>query len=318
MSFRRFILTLLVAAIPPTAPGCDAEPLEPAPVEVATPAPAAAVPASRPHALDRVVVVGASVSAGFGAEVEIDEGDRWRSVLIDLADVLDAAIVREESTVTGFGNAFFFTAPMPIGRRLMERARAERPTLLVAVDFLFWFAYGVNGPDGEPFEREDDRRALLDEGLAMLDEATCPVLLGDLPDMTPAIGFMLGARQVPSPPSLASLNERLRSWARERPHVVVIPVAETIGRIQRDEAIELGPHRWPAGSAAELVQYDQLHPTTRGLIVTAQLVADVIADSELADAEDFDLDPDRVLERMRRAAARPEGAPDEPLVPADV
>jgi hypothetical protein len=252
-------------------------------------------------ALKRVALVGASATDGFGAEVRITEQDGHKQyVSVDLADVLDAAIVSDHRQVVGYGSAFFFTSPMRIGPRLLEQALLTDPTLLVAVDFLFWFAYGVNGPDGEPLASDDARMALLEEGLKLLDAVPCPLVLGDLSDMSPAIGIMLSTAQVPSTETLAVLNDRIRAWADQHTDVVVLPVSDLIGRIQQDEAIQIGPHHWPAGNASDLVQYDHLHPTAQGLIATVQLVSDSIINAGWANADDFDLNSQDLLERLQQ------------------
>ena len=310
MHARRFLapwpIVLVLAAL--AGVGCEAEPVDRAPVPVTTAAPTPAV-----HPLDRVAVVGASVSAGFGAEVAVDTPDRIVHTPIDLADVLDAGIVRDHEPVAGFGNMLFFSAPMRHGPTLLQKALDERPTVLVAVDYLFWFAYGNNGPDGEPFQDDQSRLALLEVGLGLLEGVSCPVILGDLPDMSPAIGFMLGASQVPSADALAQLNERIRDWAAERPNVVLMPVGEMVARIQQDIGVQVGPYESPAGGASELVQYDKLHPTAEGLVVTAQLVAQALVEAGKATDEDFDLHPDAVLERVREHLEK-----EAVAVPSDV
>ena len=57
-----------------------------------------------------------------------------------------------------------------------------RVSLIVAIDFLFWFGYGA-GKDAE------GRMASLEQGLDLLEGLMGPILLGDLPDVRHAKVF---------------------------------------------------------------------------------------------------------------------------------
>ena len=130
--------------------------------------------------------LGASVSAGLAAPpvaASIKAGLPADAAVLDVASVL------------------FFQDPFANGRAQVDAALAHRPTVVVALDFLFWFAYA----DASPAER----RARLDAGLALLAPLPGTLLVGDLPDMRNANPRVLGPAAVPSPDELAALEARL-------------------------------------------------------------------------------------------------------------
>jgi hypothetical protein len=198
-------------------------------------------PERRPSAelLDRVAVIGASVSAGLAAP---PIAASLRAGLPATADVLDAASV------------FFFQDPFANGEAQVAAAAAHRPTLTLAVDFLFWFAYASTSPDG--------RRQRLEGGLALLAALPGTVVVGDLPDMRNANESILGPAAVPSPTELTALNAQIRAWAAARPHTVVLPLAAWTAPLVTGEDIELAPgERVPA---RDLMFFDGLHANALG------------------------------------------------------
>ncbi|MCP3902615.1 MAG: hypothetical protein GY715_03180 [Planctomycetes bacterium] len=270
-----------------------------APVVRAADAPA--TQASTRRLLDRVAVVGASASSGFGARVDLQRGATVTRSKADFATVLDALLTPEHERVTGHASMLFFRNPTKAGPSLLGKALQTEPTLVVGVDFLFWFGYG-HGSRSHPVRSESQRLEFLEVGLTLLEEVRCPLIVGDFPDMSPAIGLMLSRSQVPNTETLDALNERLRSWAASRPNVVVLPLADLLERMRSDHAFTVGGHRWPEGSATKLMQRDQLHPTALGLIALAQSVGDELARFAPTVVEGaFEVDPDRVMERVREA-----------------
>lgn len=226
---------------------------------LALPCAAAAQGASAQGAPTRIHVVGASVSGGFedgplfGGETQGDSiamrriWQRWCG---------EAARVTTHSPVE---MCFMFRDPARIGRRQLKFAKRKQPDLVVAVDFLFWFAYGVvAGDEAEARERR------LREGLALLAELDAPVLLGDLPDMRGAATRMLRPAQVPSVPVLLALNQRVRAFARGRPNVTLVPLAALVAEL-RGEGVTLPFSSGPVRTAPlALLQPDRLHATRLG------------------------------------------------------
>src|SRR5438093_9364837 len=89
----------------------------------------AALPPAHENRLERVVVLGASMAAGFGAERTFGEA-------------FEASLRGPHEPVLDLGNELFFSSPNSIGAHEVETALAAEPTLVVALDFLFWFGYG--------------------------------------------------------------------------------------------------------------------------------------------------------------------------------
>jgi hypothetical protein len=198
------------------------------------PPPPPSSPCTRAGAtLSRVAVVGASVSAGFGWARQEARGRT-------LADLLDKALPAEHTPVRSFASVWFFQDPLAVGQRQVGQVLTYAPTLTVAMDFLFWFAHG-KGLD------EAQRLTRLEQGLALLDRLPGPLLLGELPAMSTAEGKALEPGMLPSPETLAKLNQRISEWARQRGDVVLLPLGAWLGRS-------------PAGS----LQVDGLHPTREG------------------------------------------------------
>jgi hypothetical protein len=204
----------------------------------------------------RVVVIGASASAGFMLEDS-------------LADALEVALPQPHQPVLDLASELLFLAPAENGGEQVEQALAADPSLVIAIDFLFWFGYGDVGGD-EP------RIALLETGLALLERFDCPVVVGGFPDMSAAIGTMLRPEHVPSPAALARLEARLAEWARGRDDVVLVDLAGTLARLGSGEPVELFGRTWPPDDD-ELLQWDHLHPTDHGLVALAGIVLERVA-----------------------------------------
>lgn len=249
--------------------------------------------AQQPSAVERVVVMGASLSAGFGAERPF-------------VDVLDASLRAPHQAPLGLGDELFFTSPLQIGPRQVSTALDAEPTLVVAIDFLFWFGYGTTDAQGGAIELESERLELLERGLEFLADIECPLVVGDFPDMSAAVGKMLSPGQMPETSTLPLLSKRVREWAAGRKHTYVLPLSEIVAKLHAEGEVQIGRHTFPSG--ARLLQPDQLHPTLDGLVAVAQLVCDQLVAAKLARAEEFELELAAVLGKLRKGQASPAGA----------
>ncbi|MBC8328487.1 MAG: hypothetical protein ISR76_00220 [Planctomycetes bacterium] len=198
---------------------------------VLAPATAVAEPAADPAAWQRLAVLGASASVGYGTQ-----GDGGRPV--GLAEILDAALLVEHDPPAAHATDLFFINPEDWGRILLDQALAEEPTAVVAIDYLFWFVYGGK-------ESEEQRLQELERGLAGLARFRCPLVLGEIPDMSASVGKMLARSQMPAAETLAAANRRLRAWAGDRDGTYLLVLAPRAGE--------------------GLIQADELHPTVLGL-----------------------------------------------------
>ena len=234
------------------------------------------------HLSGQVAVIGASASDGFRLSV-------------GLADALAALVGNERLEFADFSASGMFLSPRGQGSRQVDQALALDPALVVAVDFLFWFGYGLVGD-------EADRLELFEDGIALLESFDCPLVVARYSDMSPAIGRMLMPGQVPGEQTLAQLNRRLVAWAEERGNVVVVPLDSLLDDMRSDRPITIGGHTWPAGSTQALLQDDQLHPTLEGELVLAQLVLDALADAGLRQGEATDWDA--AVQELRKRPAK--------------
>ncbi len=245
--------------------------------------------------LARIAVVGASASAGFLCMYADDP----RPVSFDRAI---GALLADPgaSSITLHATPMFFTQSHAIGPALLDRALAEEPTLLIALDYLFWFAYGDVNAHGGFLAHEHERDALFELGLAQLARFDGPMVVGDIPDMRPAVGLMLARRQVPEPETLDRLNARLRAWASERPHVVVVPLHDMVEQIRSGKGLRLGGHAWSPEQAATFVLPDRLHPSPAGQIASATIVCELLArEVEGIEPADFETDADEAERRLK-------------------
>ncbi|MBL8732759.1 MAG: hypothetical protein JNN13_10360 [Planctomycetes bacterium] len=209
----------------------------------------------------RIHIIGASVSGGFedgplmGAK---EQGDSVPLLTVLKGWCGEHARASTHGTLEMMA---LFTKPLEIGTREVEQAKRKQPDAVVAVDFLFWFAYGyVNGQD-----EAAARAALLEQGLDLLAGFEVPLLIGDLPDMQGADRRMLSPRQIPSPEVLQALNARIAAWAQPRANVRVAPLAQLVRQMKVDGVVlplSAGEKRTRPGA---LQQGDRLHATRLGM-----------------------------------------------------
>ena len=255
--------TLITAALCLACIGAAAPTDAPRTGPSGTTAPSAAEPAA-PALFGRVALLGASATAGFNVNVDVEVDGMHYAMPVDLGDVLRCASPEGASPASEAASFLFFTNPGPMGSMFAQRTLEAKPTLVIAVDYLFWFGYGLVEGDELPA-----RLALLDQGLANLDRLPSPIIVGDFPDMSEAVGQMLVKQQVPSPEALRALNDRLRAWVAERPRVRIFGLAEFVDSVRKRQPIRIGENVWTADRVESLLQPDKLHPTLDGLVAIA-------------------------------------------------
>ena len=216
-----------------------------------------------------MAILGASVSAGFGAD-----GRRPGQRTIRLARACRELWPRDRVRVVDCADGLTFANPRGSADRRVAQALRAVPDLVVGVDFLFWFGYG-RAAGGTPEKRAESRLRLQAVGLEFLDEFECPMVIGDYPDMDGADPRYLQPWMVPEPEVLERLNERLRVWAAERPRVHVLPLAEWVARVKRsEERIEFRGRQISLGPEL-LLQGDRLHATRLGVALLAHRVGTI-------------------------------------------
>jgi hypothetical protein len=233
--------------------GCGAPAREPAPGTPGTSPPtttpptltapgSGAAPTAAALPLERIAIVGASVSVGFGGT---PFGEAF-------------AVAAPRSRVESYANLYLFRDPIGDSRAQIERALAFAPSALFAIDFLFWDVYG--SPD--PAWRDRALASALAE-LERVRAAGAWIVLGDIPHVTTAAEWMLARDHVPDRAALAALNGRIAAWAAGRARVLHVPFAAWAAPLASGEEIELAPgERVPARS---LVAIDGLHANALGV-----------------------------------------------------
>ena len=264
----------------------------------------------------RVHVIGASASAGFGVRPPLPRTNPERLRPLGLAEVAAAARIGD-GRVSGDATSMFFGNPVAVGRAQVAETMAMEPppTIVLASDFLFWFTYGARGASGQPSRDEAQRLELLDAGLDALNpivEAGIPLVVGDLPDMSEAVGRMLARAQMPAPSTLDVANERIRAWASRHPRVAVMALSRLVANLRDGRPFEAGRRIWSEASDGALIQGDRLHPTLSGTVALLASTEQAANDRFLGvrrprapgAPEVFEHDPARVSERIRiRAGA---------------
>jgi len=216
---------------------------------------------------ERMVMIGASASAGF---VMSEPFGGTNTTKCRLSYYVDAAITAAHAPVTNLATALVFMNPETLEPVQIAAAVKAKPTLVMAVDFMFWFCYGEAGSDAERAQR-------FENGLKLLEQLPCPLIVGDIPDASAATNTgIISAEQGPSEAARRAANRRLREWAAAHPNVVVIPLAEFMRSAMANEAIKLRDETLPAGKTLALLQSDQLHPTPRGAAVLALAMLDAL------------------------------------------
>lgn len=280
-----------------------------APATVSAPTEA---PSASTTIFDRVALIGASATAGFGVHVDAIGADGVSREMhgADLGDVLRAACMRPV-VLSRYGTMWFFNDPLGTGQSQIDRVLRFKPSCVLGVDFLFWYGYGSINAHGEALTEESQRLELLEVGLAQLDRVVStgvPVVVGDFPDMHESVGKMLRARQMPSNESLSKLNQRLVAWAATRPNVRVLHLSTLAPTLDRGDPIEIRGRTWSKDADGALLQRDRLHPTFIGamaMLASACELAETCAPSAanttpvfVACDETLCFDPAKVTERF--------------------
>jgi len=207
--------------------------------------------------LARIAVIGSSASAGWNTHV-------------GLHDALEAQLRAPHAPIVNFADEMFFLDPGSIGERQVDLAGDHEPSLVVAIDFLFWFGYGEVSDESERLQN-------LELGLELLDSLDCPLLVSHFPDMSPAIGRMLLPTQMPEQATLARLNTRTQQWAQARGRTGFVPMPELLDLLRDGKPVAVAEQRFQGlEDQRRLLQADNLHPTPRGVAVLARLCIEAL------------------------------------------
>ncbi len=302
-TYRAWWLTVLLLAL--SIPVAETAKTEEPPKVVSVPSALVQSPAAKPP-WGRIVMVGASASAGF-TEAEPFGGPKTLQHRLSL--YLDAALLAAHEPVQDLANAMFFLQPEAAGRYQIDLALKARPTLVVGIDFLFWFCYGE-----DPSEKERLQR--FEKGLKLLENVQCPLVLGDIPDASGASNDMLPADQIPSAATMSAANRRLKEWAAGRRQIVIVSLSGFMRTAMADQALTIHGHIVPAGKTRELLQSDKLHPSALGSAVLALAILDAVQSKWPAPSTaEIRWDPKEVLRLGLKASQEPPNNPAKQATP---
>ena len=216
---------------------------------------------------NRIVIIGASASAGF---VLTEPFGGTNTTNCKLRFYLDAAIAAPHPPLRDFSTALMFLNPDGVSQQQMDAVAATKPTLVIAVDFLFWHCYGDGLTDAGRLRRFND-------GLKLLEKIPCPLVVGDIPDVSSATNTgIISADQVADAAVRAAANTRLKAWAASRPQVAIVPLAKFMRDVSGNKTVTIHGLVFPAGKTRAFMQDDQLHPTPRGAALLALGILDAL------------------------------------------
>ena len=214
---------------------------------------------SAPAIFQRIVMLGASATSGFD-ESEPLGGPKTPQYLF--ANYIEAALTGAHEPVATQASALLFLQTREIMEKQVAATVAAKPTLVIGLDAMFWFCYGAGMDAGQ-------RTALFDAGLLLLERIDAPLIVGDIPDATKAVGGILGKAELPDPATIEQCNERLKTWAAGRKNVTVFPIARVMSAAAANEEVVLAGHTWEAGKSGALIRGDRLHPSRHALAALA-------------------------------------------------
>jgi hypothetical protein len=216
---------------------------------------------------NRIVVIGASASAGFVLAEPLGGPE---TIHCKLRFYLDSAIAAAHPPLRDFSTALMFFNADALGPQQVDAAVAAKPTLVIGIDFLFWSCYGGGLTDAGRMQRFED-------GLKLLEQIHCPLVLGDIPDASAATNSgIISPDMLADAAVRAAVNARLKSWAANRPNVAIVPLAHFMRVISANQAVTVHGRKYAAGKTRIFLQNDQLHPTPRGAALLALGIMDAL------------------------------------------
>lgn len=250
------------------------------------------------HPLSRVAFIGASVSAGFGNAKELQVG---RSV--KLGGFFEQMLREEDGSfeVYDLGSSQFFLDPLGAGKQQIEKARGKKPTLIIGIDYLFWYAFGYPRV-GNPRRTEGLRM-----GLERLDGIDCQLIVGDLPNVDHALTGsspmrgghpILRKGQLPSEQERLAMNKLIHEWASKKTNVKVFPLDKLMKQMVHGDKMELQGNAWKVEKLDHILQSDLLHPKVRGSVWVAMHVAQATVQLPGVENADFNWDETKIRERI--------------------
>ncbi len=234
--------------------------------------------------LDRIGVMGASVSAGVG-----NQGIR-------LAFYLDGAILFPHEMIDA-SIAMFGLSPDACGFNAISRLKREKATVVFGVDYFYWFSHG--------FYTFEGRKALLERGCALAEELECPFVAGDIPDLWNSPVAERAPNLLPNPQEIELLNKQLHQWAEKHDHVLLLPLADMVASMKRVEPLLVNGKK-QTYKLEEILHWDGVHPTVKGSALLALVALGALAEKYGLDKSKLLLDVDALIKALKDKARKQE------------
>ncbi len=211
---------------------------------------------------ERPFIIGASVSDGY-EHTEKFGGPRSDALALDI--YLKQIIVDPDLKFTNLGKRFCFLHPLGISHKQVTDTLESKPSVIIAVDQLFWQLYGK-------FSSSEQRLKTFQAALKKLDPITCPLVIGNIPDASHSLGKMLAASQIPDMETIDTANKILNAWVKKRTNTAIIDLAAFMKCSVSNQEIKLKHITYPAGTTKKFLQTDMLHPTAAGAMALSYAV----------------------------------------------
>ena len=213
-----------------------------------------------------------------------------------LAPYLEAALLVPHEPVRTVASRFFFFGPQRSGEAQVAKALAHEPSLVIGIDFLFWYAYG-----DAPSEKERLRR--LDEGLELLTQLHCPLVLGDIPDASAAANGMLRPAQIPAVRTIAAANQRIKEWVDGREQTALVSLEAFMRAARENQPLKIRRRQW--AETKSLLQPDKLHPSAEGAVALTLAILDAVLTAQISAGEtEVRWDLEELAAKARTSPAR--------------
>ncbi len=238
------------------------------------------------------VASGTSCSACAGTGLPVDAGIAYSAVVTAAHEV-----------PRNYGDGATFIDPLGALREQAVAAAKDRPTVVIAVDWLFWPVHQSIPMDVPAAERDAQRLDTVDAALAELDRLQCPIVIGDVPEMKQAQGGLLKESNEPGEAVRAEVNRRLEKWAAEKPNRLILSISALADAVSSGAALEVAGFSYQAGDSARLLQRDGLHATPEGLVVLMAAAVDRLQQAGLVEGGARRLDLVAIAAAVEQEAA---------------
>ncbi len=238
--------------------------------------------------LARPVVIGASVSAGgtsigglessaaapsasvpSGTSVPSGAGGAGAAA-VHLGHAIDAVYLPTHGQAKVIAERGMALDPIGSLERQVAECIELRPTMVFAIDAIFWAAYA-------PARASDERVTRLARALTTLERVEAPMVVGLLPDMRNAVSAVLGPSAVVTEVERVDLNGRILAWAERNPRVTLLALDRLIDDLRAGEPIDLGRTQIEPRDAGALLAPDGLHLSDEGQVALATLALSSLA-----------------------------------------